>query len=68
MRPRQKSDEMISVGLKCFRANVDLPEPEMPISTTSDSSGIVRFVFAIRNFTSLSIYPQAVSKASHQLR
>ena len=26
-RPRQKSEEITSVGLKCARANVDLPEP-----------------------------------------
>ena len=29
-----------SVGLKCFRAKVDLPEPEGPIRTTSESSGM----------------------------
>ncbi len=28
--PRKKSDDMISVGLKCARANVDLPEPVVP--------------------------------------
>jgi hypothetical protein len=38
---RQKSEEITSVGRKCRAANVDLPEPEMPISTTSDSSGIL---------------------------
>ncbi len=27
-RPRQQSDERTSVGLKCLRANVDLPEPD----------------------------------------
>ena len=37
--PRQKSDEMTSVGRKCLRANVDLPEPDAPISTTSESFG-----------------------------
>ena len=30
--PRQKSDDSTSVGLKCFRANVDLPQPDGPIS------------------------------------
>ena len=40
-RPRQKSDEMTSVGLKWVRANVDLPAPDGPTRTTSASSGIV---------------------------
>ena len=39
--PRKKSDDRISVGLKCVRANVDLPEPVGPTRTTSDSSGSV---------------------------
>ena len=39
-RPRQKSEEMTSVGRKCAAANVDLPEPQTPISTTRLSSGI----------------------------
>src|SRR3954447_8657167 len=30
---------MTSVGRKCLRANVDLPEPEVPTRTTSASSG-----------------------------
>src|SRR5262245_15642754 len=38
-RPRQASDETISVGRKCVRANVDLPEPLAPTRTTSESSG-----------------------------
>src|SRR6185369_15630017 len=38
---RQKSDERISVGLNCLRANVDFPQPDGPIRTTSDNSGIV---------------------------
>ena len=38
-RPRQKSEEITSVGLKCARANVDLPEPVTPIRTTRLSSG-----------------------------
>ena len=37
----QKSDERISVGLKCFCAKVDLPEPEAPIRITSEGSGIL---------------------------
>ena len=41
--PRQESDDSISVGLKCFRANVDLPEPDAPIRTTKESSGMVNF-------------------------
>src|ERR1043165_4786861 len=40
-RPRQKSDDRTSVGLKCLRANVDFPQPDGPIRTTSDSSGMV---------------------------
>ena len=32
--PRQASDERISVGRKCLRANVLLPEPLGPIRTT----------------------------------
>ena len=39
-RPRQTSEEITSVGLKCARANVDLPEPVTPISTTRLSSGM----------------------------
>src|ERR1700722_10073568 len=39
--PRQKSEEITSVGLKCFRANVDLPHPLGPIRTTRQSSGMV---------------------------
>ena len=38
-RPRQKSDDSTSVGLKCLRAKVDLPEPDGPIRTTSDKFG-----------------------------
>src|SRR5580658_4163770 len=29
-KPRQKSDESVSVGRKCFRAKLDLPDPEGP--------------------------------------
>ena len=39
--PRQKSDEITSVGRKCFAAKVDLPEPETPTSVTTQSSGIL---------------------------
>ena len=38
-RPRQKSEEMTSVALKCSRANVLLPEPDAPTSTTRLGSG-----------------------------
>src|SRR4051794_18674851 len=41
--PRQKSDEITSVGLKCLRANVDFPQPLGPIRTTRESSGRVSF-------------------------
>src|SRR5258708_31779536 len=44
--PRQKSDEMTSVGRKTRRAKVDLPEPDGPINTTSESSGMVIFTFS----------------------
>src|SRR5580704_9178056 len=37
---RQASDERTSVGLKCLRANVLLPEPLGPIRTTRDRLGI----------------------------
>ena len=43
-RPRQKSEEMTSVGLKCARANVDLPEPVAPTRTTRLSSGMLSSV------------------------
>src|SRR5271168_4103403 len=39
MSPRQKSDDSISVGLKRLRAKVDLPDPDVPIRTTKQSSG-----------------------------
>ena len=39
-RARQKSDEITSVGRKCFLAKVDLPDPVEPIRTTSEKSGI----------------------------
>lgn len=34
------------IGLKCFRANVLLPEPDTPISTTKEISGMVRVMRA----------------------
>src|SRR5437763_1367455 len=37
---RQPSDESTSVGRKCLRAKVLLPEPLGPIRTTSDRFGI----------------------------
>jgi hypothetical protein len=40
--PRQTSEEMISVGLKCCRAKLDFPDPVAPISTTNENSGIVK--------------------------
>src|SRR5205085_4285210 len=40
-RPRQKSLETTSVGLKCVRAKVDLPLPEMPTRTTRPMAGTV---------------------------
>src|SRR5438034_4011692 len=43
-RPRQKSEESTSVGLKCLRAKVDLPEPDTPTSVTRESSGIVMVI------------------------
>ncbi len=42
--PRQKSEEMTSVGLKCARANVDLPDPVTPTSRTRLSSGMLSSV------------------------
>ena len=42
--PRQASDERISVGLKCLRAKVLLPEPLGPIRTTRLSLGIDIFM------------------------
>jgi hypothetical protein len=40
-RPRQTSEDTISVGLKWRLAKVDLPEPDAPISSTSENSGTV---------------------------
>ena len=39
--PRQASDERISVGRKCLRANVLLPEPLGPMRTTKERLGMV---------------------------
>jgi hypothetical protein len=38
-RPRQKSEEMTSVGPKWRRANELFPEPDGPMSTTRLGSG-----------------------------
>jgi hypothetical protein len=38
-KPRQKSEEITSVGRKCLRAKVDLPAPDGPISATSERFG-----------------------------
>src|SRR5436190_6089435 len=57
-RPRQKSEESTSVGLKCFRAKVDLPEPETPMSVRSESSGIVSVMSAGDNLPVLRFQPQ----------
>jgi hypothetical protein len=35
---------MTSNFWKCVRAKVDLPEPEAPIKTTRENSGIVSFI------------------------
>ena len=43
-RPRQKSDERISVGMKCFRANDDFPDPDGPTRTTRDRFGMEIFM------------------------
>ena len=43
-RPRQKSEEITSVGRKCFEANVDLPDPDTPTNVTRQSSGILTVV------------------------
>ena len=51
-RPRQKSEEITSVGRKCCAANVLLPEPEAPISTTRHGSG--RSIFIARTPPSAS--------------
>jgi len=42
--PRQASEERISVGLKCLRANVLLPDPLGPIRTRRLSFGIDIFI------------------------
>src|SRR5207249_2710000 len=43
--PRQASDDSTSVGKKCLRANVVLPDPLGPIRTTRDSLGMEIFIF-----------------------
>src|SRR5687768_10959320 len=44
--PRQKSEEIVSNGAKWVRAKVLLPQPDGPMSTTSDSSGSFRILRA----------------------
>src|SRR5205085_3930113 len=43
-RLRKKSGERTSVGLKCRRAKVDLPQPDGPTRTTRQNSGRVIFI------------------------
>lgn len=38
--PAEKSEDSTSVRAKCFAAKLDLPDPEIPMSTTRESSGI----------------------------
>ena len=45
--PRQESDDRTSVGRKCLRANVHLPDPLGPIRTTRDSLGMVMFMLCL---------------------
>src|SRR5687767_12773496 len=42
--PRQASDDSTSVGRKCLRANVLLPDPLGPIRTTRDRLGMENFI------------------------
>src|SRR5438046_8122091 len=42
--PRQASDDSTSVGRKCLRANVVLPDPLGPIRTTRDRFGMEIFI------------------------
>src|SRR5689334_10845971 len=42
--PRQASDDSTSVGRKCLRANVVLPEPLGPIRATRDRLGMEIFM------------------------
>src|SRR4051794_11657253 len=42
--PRQASDDSTSVGKKCLRANVLLPDPLGPIRTTRDRLGMEIFM------------------------
>jgi len=56
--PRQKSLLSTSVGRKCFRANVDFPDPLGPMRTTRESWGI---------FTCMSLSLGLVSRAVTQV-
>jgi hypothetical protein len=64
--PRQKSDDRTSVGLKCFRANVDFPAPDGPTSTTSANSGIVITLLKLNSFTLKNLLPQKAQKAQNR--
>ena len=39
--PRQRSEDRISVGRKLRAAKVDLPDPDAPIISTSEKSGML---------------------------
>ena len=45
--PRQKSEASTFVCLKCCLAKVDFPEPEGPIRTTKENSGMVSFILCL---------------------
>ena len=52
--PRQASDDSTSVGKKCLRANVLLPDPLGPIRTTRDRLGMEIFMFAADSHCKIS--------------
>ena len=54
---RQASDDNTSVGRKCLRANVLLPDPLGPIRTTRDRLGIEIF---INDYSQLAVLPRGV--------
>ena len=54
-----------SVGLKCLRANADLPDPEGPMRTTSESSGTVTIIAmptSIRDLRRIGLLRRAFSR------